>query len=131
MAKIDQEDQTLKAKQEKAITALLSESSIVAAAQKIGIGERTLRTWLSDPVFKQAYQEARRTSICQAMGSLQSATSEAAQVIRDIMNDPNERGTTRLMAAKTIIDNSLKSLELEDLAQRVEELEQRLLRKPL
>ena len=51
---------TLSAKQDKALIALLTEPTISAAAKKVGIGERTLHTWLRDATFTAAYREARR-----------------------------------------------------------------------
>jgi transposase-like protein len=48
---------------EQAIVALLSAASIVEAAARVGIGESTLRGWLSDdPAFEAEYEAARRAT---------------------------------------------------------------------
>lgn len=121
---IEPDDQLLKVKQERAIAALVSEPTISAAAIKAGIGERTLHTWLTDPDFKKAYRKAQRVVTEHAITSLQKSTVQAIEVITKIMNDPQEKSTTRIMASKIMLENGLKGLELEDLGQRIEELEQ-------
>ncbi len=51
----------LSANQEKAISALLSEATLTAAATKAGVTDRTLRRWLAeDTTFIEAYQQARQ-----------------------------------------------------------------------
>ena len=45
-------------KQDAAIGALLSQPTISAAAQSVGLGEATLRRWLKDPGFLAAYRSA-------------------------------------------------------------------------
>ncbi len=46
--------------EEAAISALLSEPTIEAAATRAGIGGSTLRRWLTEPEFKARYRAARR-----------------------------------------------------------------------
>ncbi len=46
--------QKLTPKQEKAITALLSQPTIEAAAASLGINPATVHRWLQDPAFTEA-----------------------------------------------------------------------------
>lgn len=117
------QEQELTAKQEKAIAALLSEVTFAAAATKLGISERTLYTWLNEPAFKEAYRVACRASVQQVIVQLQNASNNALSVLLEIMNDKKEKASTRLTAAKTLLERGIKAFELEDLAQRVEVLE--------
>ena len=119
----DQSD-TLTAKQHKAIAALLSEPTIGGAAAKVGIGERTLYAWLADPEFAQAYRGARVEAVRQAMGRLQQVASESVQVLIEVMNNPAERGATRIVAAKAVLETAFKAVELEDLEASVTALEE-------
>jgi len=116
-------DQELTVKQEKALSALLSEVTFTSAAAKAGVSERTLYTWLNEPAFKEAYRAACRASVQQAIAQLQNASSNALSVLLEIMNDKEEKASTRVIAAKTVLESGMKAFELEDLAQRIEALE--------
>lgn len=111
-------------KQEIFIACLLTESSIRAAATKAGIGEATGWKWLQDPAFQEQYREARRQAVSQAISQLQQASTEAVNTLRKIMNDEEAPAASRITAAKIVIDNSLKAVELEDFVPRIEALEQ-------
>ena len=58
---------------ELAVAALLSESSIEAAAQLVGITGRTLQTWLPRPEFLALWAEAKRTVVQSATARLRAA----------------------------------------------------------
>lgn len=111
-------------KQEVFIANLLIEPNIRAAAKKTGIGEATGWRWLQDPIFQEQYREARRQAVSQAISQLQQASTEAVNTLRKIMNDEEAPAASRVTAARTVLDMSLKAVELEDLAQRIEQLEQ-------
>lgn len=120
----NQESLPLTPKQEKALSCLLSEMTITGAANKANVSERTIYTWLSEPAFKEAYRTACRASVQQSISQLQNATSSALAVLIKIMNDPQEKASSRLVAAKSVLESGIKAFELDDLAQRVEKLEQ-------
>ena len=54
---------------------------------------------------------------------MQNRTSEAVEVLAEIMSDITNAPSARVSAAKAIIEYSIKTIEVEDLTQRVEELE--------
>jgi hypothetical protein len=110
--------------QEKAIAALISHNSIPAAAESIGIGEVTLWRWLKVEHFKAAYREARCQVVSQAIGRLQTNLSKAIDTLLEIAEDGEAPASARVTAARAIIDQSLKAVEVEDLETRVEQLEQ-------
>jgi hypothetical protein len=109
--------------QERAIVALLANSTIKRAAKSIGVDETTLWRWLQDKDFHTAYRTARRESVSQAIARLQQVSTEAVNTLREVMRDKTAKGSERVSAAKAIIEFSIKAVEIEDLAQRVEELE--------
>lgn len=69
---------------------------------------------------------ARREVVSQAVGQLQAACSVAVVALTDISQDVNCPASARVSAARTVLEMALKGVELEDLAVRVEELEQRV-----
>ena len=110
-------------KQDTAIGALLSQPTILAAAESVGVGESTLRRWLKDGDFLTAYRAARREAVSQAVGHLQGACSVAVLALTDISQDVSCPASARVSAARTVLELALKGVELEDLAVRLEELE--------
>ena len=111
-------------KQEVFIAYLLTEPNIRDAAKKAGIGEATGWRWLQNPDFQKQYQEARRMAVSQAIARLQQASTQAVATLQAIMQDEEAPAASRVTAARTVLDTSLKAIELEDLAQRIEKLEQ-------
>ena len=109
--------------QEKAIAALITHNSIPAAAGSIGIGEVTLWRWLKVGRFKAAYREARYQVVSQAIGKLQTNLTKAIDTLLEIAEDGEAPASARVTAARSIIDQSLKAAEVEDLVARVEQLE--------
>lgn len=110
-------------KQERAVGALLSEPTILAAAEKIGMAEVTLRRWLKQPAFVGAYRSACRQVVDGAIGQLQTACAEAVDTLRDIMRDSEATASSRVTAARTVLEMALKAVELQDLEERITVLE--------
>jgi hypothetical protein len=108
--------------EEAAISALLAEPTIGGAADRVGIAESTLRRWLSEPTFRAQYRDARRQVVEAAIGRLQTVATQAVDAL--------ERNLTcgipavEVGAAKAVLDQTVKAVELVDLVERVESLEQ-------
>jgi len=111
------------AKQEKAIMELLRNPTVRDASQQAQVGERTLWRWLQEDDFREAYMEARKQAFSRALGLLQQALSEAVLVLKDVMNNPETRDSSRVSSAKAILDTGLKAMELDDLEERISRLE--------
>ena len=120
-------DTELTAKQEKAIAALLDRPTIREAAQSVNVGEATLWRWLQEPEFQRAYRTARRQVVEHSISELQSATSEAVAALKRNLTCGNQ--SVEVRAAQIILEQSVKAVELVDLAERVEEIEQLLIPK--
>lgn len=110
-------------KQEQAIVALLTASSVCDAARQAGIGEKTLLRWLRTQAFQTAYREARRQVVQQAIAQVQHVTGEAVETLRQVMRDINAPASAKVSAAKTMLDTAIKAVELEDLDARIAALE--------
>ncbi|GMV70184.1 MAG: hypothetical protein DYG93_07740 [Leptolyngbya sp. PLA2] len=112
------------ARQEKAIAALINETTVARAARTSGIGLRTLHRWLvHDPAFRAAYRSARREAFGQAVALTQRYAPLAVTTLAQILSDPSAPHTARVSAAAAILRFGRDGIELDDLADRVEALE--------
>jgi predicted DNA-binding transcriptional regulator AlpA len=111
-------------RQEATIAALLEMPTTAAAAKVAGISEPTLWRWLQQPEFQEQYRNAKRRVVEQAITSVQKATGEAVSTLREIMNDKEAPTSSRVSAAKTILETAIKTVEIEGILTRLEALEQ-------
>ena len=109
-------------REDAALAALLSEKTIAEAATKAGIGESTLLRWLADAEFKARYRAARRSVVESAIGRLQRAATEAVDALS--RNLTCGIPAVEVGAARSVLDQAIKAVELVDLAERIEALEQ-------
>lgn len=111
-------------KQEIFIACLLTEPNIREAASKSGISEATGFRWLQEPDFNEHYREARRAAVNQAISQLQQVSSSAVQTLKEVMADQGAPPASKVSAAKAVLEMAFKAVELDDLAQRIEKLEE-------
>src|SRR5262249_49501785 len=104
----------LAAKEELAIQALLSNPTLKKAAAAAGISDTTLWRWLRKDNFRKAYIDARRKVVQQSLARIQQLTADAPAALHSIMLDESQNGTTRIAAAKAILEHAIKAVELED-----------------
>jgi hypothetical protein len=108
-------------KRSEAISALLSQRTVAAAAAKIGVSESSLLRWMREPAFRAAYRRARRAIVDAAIGQVQTATAEAVEALRRNLNCGTPGVEVR--AAQVLLDSAFRGVELGDLAEQVEQLE--------
>ena len=113
----------LTAQQQKAIIALLENPTVVKAAEASSVSERTLRRWMSDPIFSKAFRKARRESFSHAISIGAHYAAHAMQTLGMVMTDRTVAAQSRVSAANAILKFGRDSIELDDLAARVEALE--------
>jgi hypothetical protein len=116
----------LSTKQENAIVALLNEPSVAKAALACGLNQKTIHRWLDEPVFSRAYRKARREAFAQAIAASQRYAPVAVQTLAKIMTDATLSVSARVSAATALLKFSRESIELDDLATRVDDLERSL-----
>ncbi len=125
MAASGSADGKLTPKQERAIRALLEHKSVGEAAASIGVGERTLYRWLTDPAFKVALSAAEGDLLDAATRRLLSLQDDAISTFEGMLSDDSEASATvKLRAAQAVLDYLLKLRELRDIEQRLTALEQ-------
>jgi hypothetical protein len=111
--------------QEQALLCLLNEPTVKSAAEKAGVGERTLHRWLDDPAFDAAYRKARRQVFSQAVSLSQKYAALAVNCLGKMINDPSAPHSAKVQASQAMLKFSRESIELDDLAQRVATIEAR------
>jgi hypothetical protein len=109
-------------KQEQLIAALLSHPTVEAAAKAIGIADTTAARWMKTPEFQAAYREVRREAMRQTTARLQEAAREAVDALREVQRT-GESESARVSAARTILEQSIKAADMEDVQARLEALE--------
>jgi DNA-binding MurR/RpiR family transcriptional regulator len=119
-------EEKLSAKQERALVALLDCGEIKKAAETAGVNEATLWRWLQSPDFQSRYRAARRQLVETAIAQLQSDCTTAARVLCEVAEDRQAPASSRVAAARAILEQSIGAIELMDLQERVEMLEKML-----
>jgi len=115
--------ETLTARQEKAVVALITSKSLEEAAQKSGVSPKTLYRWRhEDPLFATAWHSARREALDAGVSALQSGVSEAVQVLRECLTERNPH--VRIRAALGLIEHGLAAHQSFELEQRIRQLEE-------
>ncbi len=109
--------------QERAIIALLNEQTISRAAAVVEVGQRTLYRWLRKPEFSRAYRQARREAFGQAIALTQRYAPLAVNTLAQVMMDDSAPTSSKVAAATTILRFGREGIELDDLAARVEAIE--------
>jgi hypothetical protein len=120
----DTEVDGLTPRKEKAVFALLNEPSILKAAEKSGVGERTLHRWLEEPGFQAQYRRARREAFSHAISLSQRYAVLAVNTLGKVMTDNTAAHSAKVSAATAVLRFGREGIELDDLASRLEALEQ-------
>jgi hypothetical protein len=111
---------SLTRRQQRVLTALLTEPNVRAAAAAAKVPARTLYRWLADPTFRAAYRECSRRLLEDAAGQLRAAAGNAVETLRASLKAGND--SVKVRAAVAILDAAIK-VDLDDLAARVTALE--------
>ncbi len=117
-------DGKLSAKQEAALLALLSHGTIEASYEAAGVSKATMWRFMQLPEFQARYRAARRQLVETAIAQLQQDCTIAVRVLREVAEDREAPASSRVAAAKTILDQSVSAIELMDLQERIEKLEE-------
>ena len=111
-------------KKEAAIAALLTCRTTEEAANAVGVSVKTLLRWQRMSEFAAAYREAQRAALSKNNSRFLQATGPAASVIIRLMADQNEPAGVRLKAAECVFNRVDKVIQMEDLEERLANLEQ-------
>ncbi|MGB8297373.1 MAG: hypothetical protein WCG85_18250 [Polyangia bacterium] len=98
-------------------------------ASALGVCTRTLRRWKKRPEVASAIRERTSESMALTRATLASAANRAAREL-DRLAGEAEPDTARIAACKAVIENAVKFAEVEELTQRLAEIEARLGQQP-
>ena len=105
-----------------ALAALLTETSVAAAARKAGVSPATLYRWMQEPGFQAELRAGQQRLAEQTAGHLQRVAAKAVDKLEKLLDcgDP----AVEAPAALGAIDRALGAAELLDLLPRLKELEE-------
>ena len=109
-------------KQQKAITALLAERTARDAAKVAGVAERTLYTWLGDPVFRAALKSAEAEVLDTVTRRLSAGQAVALDTLEKLIQSARHE-STKLTACVSWLNMFMKYHELKDVDERLTALE--------
>ena len=112
----------LKAKQLRAIMAIIEAGSMDGAARQAGVGKTALYEWMKQEPFRKRLEEARTEVFNEGLGIIKAGTSRAARKLIELLDSRNEN--TRRLTAREILALSLKIKETQELEKRLERLEE-------
>ena len=115
----------LSPRQYKALSAMLESSSIRQAAAAAGIPEKTLYNWKKEPAFERAYWDALREKWAHTKGVALTVANPMLMVLVRVASKETARDADRISAASKVLDIALKVIELDDMEQRLKQLEER------
>jgi phage terminase small subunit len=95
------------------------------AADAVGVSPSTVYRWLDNPVVQARYRELRSAALEHVLSEVQCGASNAVQVLVDIATNENAPTSSRVSAARALLDFALRGAEA-DLQARLEALESRL-----
>lgn len=93
---------------EEIITALLQGKTMQQAAECVGLSVRALYDRVKEPAFIALYSKVRADLLRETTAELLKHTAAATATMVEIMQDTEQKGSTRLQAAQAILDNAAK-----------------------
>lgn len=128
MTQNDTAESVLTGRQLKALDALISCDTITEACEVSGISRSTMFRYQQDPEFSKELKAAKRQLVNRAILRLQQACGDASRTLAEICRDKDAPTSAWVSASREILNNSLRAIEVEDIEERLAELEQRLLK---
>lgn len=111
-------------KRTQAISALLTNRTLDAAANACGLSKRTLIRWMQEPAFKCDYERAQDELLESTLNALRGSGWDAARVLRSIAGNRKAPYPARVSAARASLETLLRGVEIQDLEKRIRALEE-------
>ncbi len=111
-------------KREAAIAALLQCPTLPEAAANCGLSTRTLRRWLQNPEFEEAYRAACGGLLEGTLNLLTRKSFAAAETLAGIADGTISPVGSRFSAARAVVELAIRGAELRDFEERLAELEE-------
>jgi hypothetical protein len=118
-------NQHRKKAEDKLLLALACGATVESAARECGVSARTVYRRLNEPAFRQRLQRLRSDMVQRTAGTLTAASAEAVRTLVELLK-PKVADTTRLGAAKAVLESGVKLRELAELEERLAALEEQM-----
>ncbi len=105
-----------------AITHILASPTHEEACRRVKISKGTLYTWLKDDAFKMELKRQRDEVAKEACSRLKCAMTKAVEGLIKLMDTP--RPDLKRWIYKDIIEYAFKTIELENIEERLDRIEQ-------
>src|SRR5436190_649781 len=119
------DNEKLSPRQIRVIPYLLVAPSIEEGCKRARISKAAVYEWLKDEAFRQELKRQRDEIIERALDSLKANIAKAGETLVKYLD--SERENISIRAAESIIEFAQKALEHEELEQRIEALEARVI----
>lgn len=113
-------------RRELALEALVTEPDVRKAAKIAKVSEATIYRWLNEPGFSARYKELRKRAFDKVLQRLQATAMQAVETLRDVSADSEAPASSRVAAAKTILEMAFRGREQEEFETRLAALEDKL-----
>jgi Cdc6-like AAA superfamily ATPase len=106
------------------IPLLVTSSTFTEACERGRINRTTLYEWLKLPGFKAEVERQREQIVQESFAILSQGLTKAVEALLVMLDDTDKR--LKRLAAKDVIDYFIRHKELNELAKRIEAIEQKL-----
>ena len=100
-------------------------ATVDAAARQCNLHPRTIYRRLEDPAFRRKLAAMRADIVQRTSGALTAASTEAVRTLLDLQKPP-QPPSTRLGAAKAVLEIGLKLREMAEVEERLTAIEQQI-----
>lgn len=108
-------------KKQKALQGLLLCSTKKEAAAFAGITEKTMRNYLADPEFQKELRKGYADMVDDAARNLKQAMTPAVKALVDIVTDPEQSGSAKTAASRSLLEFGLRYSEFNDVLRLLNE----------
>lgn len=88
----------------RAFKILANGGTVAEVAARLGVTDRSVRRWRSDPAFREALAEAGLDALEAARDALEAAAHDAADFLVELVQDTSRAPSVRLQAAVGVLD---------------------------
>jgi len=108
-----------------AISELLKGKANAEVSELVGVSERTLYRWQGEPSFQLELRRSETRLLEHAVMRLLKLTEDAVDAMEDVIHNPGQRGASvKRLAAKDVLEVSLKWREMVTFEERLQRLEE-------
>jgi len=123
MNQISPVEVTLTPLQMRAVAGLLGGNSIQESANLAGCSENAVDRWLKLPQFQEALNQGKKSAFNVACLKLGNAFSLSVDTLVSLMEDKETTTGYRIKCADLILQNALRVAEIQDMNERLSQIE--------